>query len=69
MWRCSYINVEARHFMLGMCFLVAAYTDEYKKQKQEPPEKRSWEMSARVSSAREGRVTEENEKLLSGRDV
>jgi hypothetical protein len=55
--------------MLGVCFLVAAYADEYKKQKREPPEKRSWEMSARVSSAREECTTEENEKLLSERGV
>ncbi len=55
--------------MLGVCFLVAAYADEYKKQKREPREKRSWEMSARVSSARDGCVPEENEKLLNARDV
>jgi hypothetical protein len=56
--------------MLGVCFLVAAYADEYKKQKRESPEnKRSWEMSVRASGVREGRVTEENEKLLSKRDV
>lgn len=55
--------------MLGVCFLVAAYTDEFKKQKKECLEnKRSWEMSARASRAREGCVTEENEKLLSKHD-
>jgi hypothetical protein len=56
--------------MLGVCFLVAAYADEYRKQKKESPEsKRSWEMSSRVSGAREGCVAEESEKLLNKRDV